>query len=153
MIAVGGEGKSTEIYYFNASDISSDDVVFDTTNVQTPEQKRAAVLELLSLGLLSDAEGNISESTKNKVLEVLGYGNLSAARDISSLHISKAEKENLRLSAGEEVRVESYDDHALHYTEHVRFLLSEEFAAKGDEEAKARVEKHLAGHTEFLNKK
>ncbi len=153
MIAVSGEGKSTEIYYFNASDISSDDVVFDTTNVQTPEQKRAAVLELLSLGLLSDGEGRISESTKNKVLEVLGFGNLSAARDISSLHIAKAEKENLRLLAGEEVQAETYDDHALHATEHIRFLLSEEFAAKGGAQTKARVERHLAEHTAFLDKK
>ncbi len=151
MIAVSGEGKSTEIYYFNASDISSDDVLFDTENVQTPEQRRAAVLELLSLGLLTDEEGKLSGNTKNKVLEALGYGNLSAARDISSLHIAKAERENLQMLAGEEAEAVPYDDHALHYTEHVRFLLSEEFATKGGAREKACVEAHLMQHKAYLD--
>ncbi|MBQ9081040.1 MAG: hypothetical protein IJY26_00185 [Clostridia bacterium] len=150
MVAMSGEGKSTEIFYFNAADISSDDIVFDTDTVQTPERKRAAVLELLSLGLLNDEDGKLSEYTKNKVLETLGYGNLSGARDISALHISKAEKENLRMMNGEDVEVEAYDEHRLHYTEHVRFLLSEEFSSKGGMPEKERIEAHVRQHMQQI---
>ncbi len=82
MVAMSGEGKSTEIFYFNAADISSDDITFNTDMAQTPERKRAALLELLSLGLLQEEDGKMSKDTKNKVLETLGYGNLSSVRDI-----------------------------------------------------------------------
>lgn len=150
MVAMSGEGKSTEIFYFNAADISSDDITFDTTLTQTPENKRAAVLELLSLGLLQGDDGKMSQDTKNKVLETLGYGNLSSARNISSLHIAKAEKENIRLMKGENLDVEEYDDHVLHYTEHVRFLLSEEFASNGGMSEKERIKEHLKRHIEMI---
>lgn len=153
MIAMSGEGKSTEVFYFNAADISSDDVSFTSESVQTPERKKNAVLELLSLGLLADEDGKLSRDTKNKVLETLGYGNLSSAKDISALHIAKAEKENLQLMHGEEVFPEEYDDHELHYAEHVRFLLSEEFASKGGATEKERIETHLKRHKEKMRER
>ncbi|MBP5242430.1 MAG: hypothetical protein J6Z36_01925, partial [Clostridia bacterium] len=84
--------------------------------------------------------------------EALGYGNFTNARDISALHISRAEKENLELLKGENAEAEAYDDHALHYTEHVRFLLSEEFASRGNEEAKKRIEEHMRKHKYYLSK-
>ncbi|MBO7736655.1 MAG: hypothetical protein J6S22_02330, partial [Clostridia bacterium] len=150
MISMSGEGKSTEIYYFNSADISSDDIVFETESVQTPEQRRTAVLDLLSLGLLNDENGKLSNHTKNMVLQTLGYGNLSDIRDISSMHITKAERENLSMMQGQEVEVESYDDHTLHYNEHVRFLLSEEFTSKGGMPEKSRIEAHLQKHLKYM---
>lgn len=147
---MSGEGRGTEAFYFDAADLSVEDVTIDCGTAQSPEQKRAAVLQLLELGLLSDDDGKLSKDAKNKILETLGYGNLSGIRDISALHISRAEKENILLSKGEEVRAESYDDHEAHYTEHVRFLLSEGF--DGNEETKARVERHICEHLEYEKK-
>ena len=45
------------------------------------------------------------------------------ARDISALHIAKASEENLDLKSAE-FMPDSYDEHGLHITEHIRFLLS-----------------------------
>ena len=150
MISMSGEGKSTEIYYFNSADISSDDIVFETESVQTPEQRRTAVLDLLSLGLLNDENGKLSNHTKKMVLQTLGYGNLSDVRDISAMHLTKAERENLSMMQGQEPDVESYDDHTLHYNEHVRFLLSEEFISKGGMPEKSRIEAHLQKHLKYM---
>jgi hypothetical protein len=92
-----GNAKLVKLFYFKASDISSDDVVFDTENEisQTPAQKKTAMLEMLRTGLLGDDNGVISLRTKGKILDILGYGSLDNAQDLASMHRSKAEKENI----------------------------------------------------------
>ena len=139
MTGISGE---TELYYFDASDISADDVEFETGYDRTPEQVKEDILNLLSLGLLKDSEGNISDEVKSRVLDALGYGSLENARDISYLHVRKAERENVLLAQGE-VEADEYDDHAVHRAEHLRALLS-----GGEENAatKARIVRHLESH-------
>ena len=148
---MGGEGKSTEIVYFNASDISAEDILFDTDNAASPEMRKSAALELLASGLLSDEIGAIPAETKKKVLDLLGYGNLCAAGDLSDLHIARADKENLTLARGEDAPVEEYDDHALHAAEHLRYLLCEEFGSSVSPQGKRALEEHLKKHRSFLS--
>lgn len=142
ILRMTGTGGSTELYYFDASDISADDVSFETEYDRTPQEKKEDMLHLLSLGLLKDGEGKLSDDTRNKVLDALGYGSLENARDITNLHLKKAERENILL-AQQDVEADEYDDHALHITEHTRALLS------GGEENKAtkeRIMRHLSSH-------
>ena len=145
MMRVAGKGSSVEIYYFNANDLSSDDVVFDTENelTYTPAQKKSLIYDMLSAGLLTDENGTMNQRTKAKVLEMLGFGSLYGAQDITNLHIERAQKENLALMQ-EEQNVESYDDHNVHVTEHTRALLSEDFSS--NLKAKQRIIKHLNAH-------
>ena len=142
LLRMTGTGGNTELYYFDASDISADDVVFETGYDRTPEETKEEILRLLSLGLLKDSEGNLSEETRNRILDALGYGSFENARDISRLHIAKAERENVLL-AHEDTEVAEYDDHALHILEHLRFLLS---GGERDAATKARVMRHLESH-------
>ena len=142
LLRMTGTGGNTELYYFDASDISADDVVFETGYDRTPEEMKEEILRLLSLGLLKDSEGNLSEETRNRILDALGYGSFENARDISRLHIAKAERENVLL-AHEDAEVAEYDDHALHILEHLRFLLS---GGERDAATKARVMRHLESH-------
>ncbi len=142
LLAMTGTGGHTELYYFDASDISADDVVFETGYDRTPEEVKEEILHLLSLGLLKDREGNLSDETRNRVLDALGYGSFENARDISRLHIAKAERENVLL-AQEDVEAAEYDDHALHTLEHLRFLLS---GGEQDAATKERVMRHLQTH-------
>ncbi len=142
LLRMTGTGGDTELCYFNASDISADDVTFDTAYDRTPEQAKEDLLQLLSLGLLKNADGTLSDDTRNRVLDALGYGSFENARDISRLHISKAEWENARL-AREDVDADEYDDHALHITEHLRYLLS---GGENDAATKARIMRHLEAH-------
>ncbi len=146
-----GEGKSVKLFYFNASDLSSDDIIFDTENelTQTPAQKKTAVLEMLSSGLLQDDSGRLSSRTKIKVLEILGYGSLSNAQDLITLHTQKAEKENIEL-IGLDLPVDEFDDHGVHVEEHLRKLLSLENEKLGESEYKTRIKNHVTLHKKLM---
>lgn len=143
-----GETGKVEMFYFKASDLSSDDVVFDTENELsfTPAQKKSAVYDLIKTGLLSDETGKMNERTKAKVLEMLGFGSIDNALDLEKLHINKAESENV---AGfkRPTAVDEYDDHALHVAEHTRFLLSSDSEdVRNDPTAKENALAHLREH-------
>lgn len=142
LLRMTGTGGNTELFYFDSSDISADDVQFTAGYDRTPEQTREEILSLLSLGLLKDEEGNISDDTRNKVLDALGFGSFENARDISALHLKKAERENLEL-AQRELTADDYDDHALHIVEHTRALLS---GGENDKATKERIMRHLESH-------
>lgn len=149
MMRVAGRGNSVELYYFNSGDLSSDDVVFDTENElsYTPAQKKSLIYDMLSAGLLTDESGNMSQRTKAKVLELLGFGTLSGAQDITNLHIEKAQRENISMMAKEEA-VEEFDEHELHITEHTRALLTEDFSC--NKKAKERILSHLNSHKTLM---
>lgn len=149
MLRVAGRGNSVELHYFNSSDLSSDDVVFDTENElsYTPAQKKSLIYDMLSAGLLSDENGFMSQLTKAKVLDLLGFGSLSGAQDITNLHVEKAQRENL-LMVNANAEVEEFDEHQIHITEHVRALLTEDYS--NNLKAKQRVMAHLKKHKLIL---
>ncbi len=148
LMRTAGENGKVELYYFNSSDLGSDDVIFDTESELsfTPAQKKSAVYELIGAGLLSDATGKMSERTKAKVLEILGFGSIDNTLDIENLHINKAAEENLS-GFKNPIEPDEYDDHKLHVAEHTRFLLSSESEAmRRDENAKKNAVEHLRKH-------
>lgn len=122
------ENNSVERFYFSASDICSDDIAFETENElsQSLAQKRANIFELLNSGLLSDENGKLSSSMRYKVLEMLGFGVNDSSYDITNLHISRARKENVCFSKGEDFSISEIDDHEIHEKEHIAYLLSSE---------------------------
>lgn len=149
-----GDGKQVKIFYFNSSDLSSDDIVFDTENeiTKTPAQKKTAILEMLQSGLLHDGNGKINSRTKVKLLEILGYGSLSNAQDVLSLHTQKAEKENIELFE-RELEVDELDEHDVHIEEHIRKLLSLDAEKLGKSPYKERIKAHINLHKkQIMNK-
>lgn len=142
MLRMTGSGGKTEMYYFDASDISADDIQFETGYEYTEEQKKQEVLSLLNLGLLYDKDGKLSDETRNRVLEALGYGSFENARDISHLHLKKAERENVTLRT-QACEADDYDDHELHIVEHTRALLS---GGEEDGAVKDRILRHIEDH-------
>ena len=148
LLRTAGEQGKVELYYFNSSDLGSDDVVFDTENElsYTPAQKKSAVYELIDAGLLTDDTGKLSERTKAKLLEILGFGSIDNTLDIESLHINKADEENLS-GFKKPIGVDEYDDHELHIAEHTRFLLSAESeGVRNNPETKKNALEHLRAH-------
>ena len=139
--------KSAEVFYFSASDVGSDDIVFETENElsDTPATRRTMLFDLLNAGVLTDENGKLSQSSKAKILSLMGFGNWSNAQDVTQLHISRAEKENLDVSS---VRALSVDDHAIHVEEHVRFILSNEDTL--DEATLAKLLSHVEEHRKLL---
>ena len=145
-----GENKRTQIYYFNAADLSVTDIQFETKEISSPEEKREVIFKLYEAGLLSDDDGKVSIENKNRILQAFGFGSFENARDISALHIAKAGEENLQLKS-QELAPDVFDAHALHITEHTRFLLSEEFKKCADkEQVKALFLAHIQLHKQQM---
>jgi predicted choloylglycine hydrolase len=79
----------------------------------------------------------------------MGFGSLDNANDLTNLHISKANAENLDI-AKKEVVAEEFDDHDIHILEHTRFLLSgSSELLKGN--TKEKLVKHLREHKAMKN--
>ncbi len=149
LLRMTGTGGKTELFYFDSSDISAEDVQFETGSERTPQQFKEDILQLYSLGLLKDKDGNLSDDLRNRLLEALGYGSFDSARDISGLHIKKAERENLIL-AERDAEADEYDDHELHIAEHTRALLS---GAEENGAVKERISRHIASHRQFIERR
>lgn len=150
LMTMTGENKKTQVHYFNAADLAVNDVQFETQESTSSEEKKETILRLFEAGVLSGEDGKLTTENKNRILEAFGFGSFENARDISALHIAKAGEENLELKT-QEVAVDEYDEHALHITEHTRFLLSDEFKRMARrEELKKRYVAHIAEHKNAL---
>lgn len=152
-----GKDGSIEMFYFGKSDISSDDIIFQTENEigETKAQKRSLIFELLNANLLSDENGKMSTRVKAKILEMLGFGMWDSQYDLEELHMRKAGKENLSIIEMQNVDDPlEIDNHALHIDEHIAFMLSEEFyrASKQNAKLKEIMLEHIKKHKEFLKK-
>lgn len=139
--------RSAEIFYFTSRDIGSDDIVFETENelTDTPATRRTMLFDLLNAGVLTDKNGQLTQSSKAKILSLMGFGNWDNAQDTTQLHIARAEKENLDIACAEVLAV---DDHALHIEEHTRYVLSAEDAL--DKSVARRIIDHIGQHKKML---
>ncbi|MGN1208337.1 MAG: hypothetical protein ACI4TI_02610 [Christensenellales bacterium] len=150
-----GKDGSIEMFYFGNSDISSDDIVFQTeTEIgETKAQKRSLIFELLDKGLLQSDDGKLTTRIKAKTLEMLGFGMWDSQYDLEELHMKKAGKENLSLLKNHSVENPLLvDNHELHIDEHVAFMLGEEYAKafKLAPEIENVMLCHIKQHKEFL---
>ena len=149
-----GKDGSIEMFYYNKSDISSDDIVFDTESElgETKAQKRSLIFELLNAGLLYNEDGKLTTRIKAKTLEMLGFGMWDSQYDLEELHMKKAGKENLSLINTSEVEEAlEIDNHSLHIDEHIAFMLGEEFNrnVKLKPQIKEIMLRHIRQHKEF----
>lgn len=136
-----------EMLYWKNSDLNCEDIVFETENEasQTLAQKRSMIYEIIGAGLLNDADGNMSISTRQKVLEQLGFGILETSKDAKTLHKNRANKENYGLlSSGEMSSPKIIDEHEIHINEHICFALSKDF--EDEVEKNPQVEKIMFDH-------
>lgn len=152
LIKVAGEDGSIDVIFFEKADICADDIVFETENelAETPAQRKNMILEMLKTGLLTDENGRLSAYTKSKILEQLGYGGVENTNQLTSLQIKRAALENFELITKGE-NPSNIDDHDLHISEHVKFVLSSEFNAKKYQSAKDKYFEHINAHKQFKN--
>ena len=145
-----GDNGDIEVFYFTASDISSDDIIFETGNEvgETVAQKRSMVFDLLNAGLLHDENGKLSNRMRVKALDLLGFGVWENAQDINDLHLKKASNENLKFMEGKILEPLEVDDHDIHITEHTALLLGSEFCKKAEKNNKLieNVLQHIRLH-------
>ena len=147
---VGDHGE-LEVMYFSSSDITSDEVEFETDTElnESLAQRRSMVFELLNAGLLSDENGKLSNRMRIKALELLGFGVWESAQDINELHEKKASSENAKMILGEAVQVKEIDDHDLHINEHIAFMLGGEYEKKQTQDIERMFLEHIRQHKKF----
>ncbi len=143
---VMGDNGELEVFYFVGSDISSEDIVFesDTEITESLAQRRSMVFELLNAGLLQDENGKLSNRMRLKALDLLGFGIWENSQDLNELHTKKASAENLDLIKNKEVNVCEIDNHDLHINEHIAFMLGSEY--KNRYEIDKNIEKQFLKH-------
>ena len=149
-----GDNGSIELFYWKGSDINSEEVIFETENEmnETLAQKRSMIFEILNAGLLHDENGTLSNSMRSKVLEQLGFGIWETSQDMKALQTNNATKENLQLITSLEIREpQEIDDHDLHISEHIAFMLGSEFdkANKKTSKISELLLEHIRTHRKF----
>ena len=150
------ENGKVEMLHWSNSNITSEDVVFETENEinQTIAQRRNMVFDLFKSGLFNDENGVLKNSIRQKLLEQLGFGMWETMQDAQTLQINRADVENYDLiEKGVMEDPSEIDDHALHINEHICYVLGKEFnkLANKDELKKVIVD-HIKKHKELLKK-
>jgi len=76
--AVGDDGMQ-ELVAWSKSDLSSDDIIFETESElsNTPAARQSVLLDLLGAGLLNDQDGRLSNAVRRKILDTLGFNNFA----------------------------------------------------------------------------
>jgi hypothetical protein len=152
LMKYAGSNDSLSLFYFKASDITSDDVILEADSEinLSPAQRRSVIYDMMDRGLFSDEDGRISRTTKNKILQMLGYADLGGERDLDELHRVRCGEENLKLKSGD-VEVKSYDDHEIHINEHTAFLLSESLEKNVEKRIVCHIQEHKRKILEEIN--
>ena len=147
---LAGENGAMQLKSFSASDLTAEDLTFETDNElnDTLANRRNMVLQLVQLGVLQDKEGNMSERSKSRVLELLGFGNWENAADLADCQRDAAIRENTALKeSGKRPELTDVDDDALHIEEHTKAMLSQSL---GKREVDV-LGKHIAEHRARLS--
>ncbi|MBQ8451568.1 MAG: hypothetical protein IJ538_02195 [Clostridia bacterium] len=138
-----------KIYYWNNSNITSDDVIFETKNelLDDASTKEELAIKLLEKGLFNDSNGKILETNKSKLLDLFGFKDWVTEKSIDECQKERAQKENLKL-----IKLNSpleIDDHKIHINEHIKFLITlkdEDF----DTNFEKKLLQHINEHKKFL---
>ena len=107
------------------------------------------VFDLLNAGLLQDENGKLSNRMRVKALELLGFGVWENAQDINEIHTKRASKENAMLLEGKMPEPTELDNHEIHISEHIAFILSGDYSEK---QQKSMIE-HIRMHKAMLRVK
>lgn len=146
---IAGENGEPELTYFCGNDLQCEDIVFNTQDdvSESVADRRNMVLELIRMGVLTEADGSVSPRTKVKVLEMLGIGNWESAKDVDETQRKRAMRENLALGK-ERPSACPYDNHAIHIDEHVKCLLED--SVLKDEKLYKEMDAHIKEHQMFV---
>ena len=141
---------SLEMFYWTRNDVSSDDITIDTKNSldESNINKKEIIISLLSKGLFTDSNGQISNQTKEKILTYLGFDNWCSFDEIGELQKKRADKENLKLIKLEDPL--DIDDDKIHIEQHTKFIIQDN--NKLDQKFITGLLKHIQKHKEKLNK-
>ena len=108
------------------------------------------IYEILSSGILQNEDGKLPNTTRQKIIDMLGLGVYDMDNDESSLQVKYAQKENLEFAESDkQISVQEIDDHDLHIKEHICFLLGAEGEKLKQNGKYEKVLEHIREHKKF----
>lgn len=134
--------------------INSYDVEFVAENelLFGEDAQRQRFFEAFNMGLFTDEQGRIPERVKHKALEMMKVGNYSEILNINTLQLQAAQRENAFLENDILPEISEFDDHQIHYEEHLRYILQMHF--KYFKKAKPNLanimEEHIKQHRQKI---
>ncbi len=156
LLKISNTNGDCDVAYWSKSDLSGEDIEFASENDTggSLSSRQEQIIQLLSLGLLSNNEGKISDSVRVKILEMFGLGEWEGSTDESVLQKNYADNENLKLSENEEYEVEVLEihNHEMHISRHIAFMLDKQFenAKKRNPKIKEIFLSHIREHKKLL---
>ena len=155
LMKICNSNGKTEVICWKNSDIGSNEIEFDVQSEigESLSSKREQILKLMSAGLLQDNDGKMSNSLRVKVLELFGLGVWEGSTDESVLQKNYADKENYLLANDPaKVEVSEIDNHEIHVSRHVAFMLEDEFFELKEKNPliKEMFLAHIRAHKQFM---
>ena len=132
-------------YYIDKGALCSDDIYLENENelLYSRRQKREAVMNLYTSGLLADEKGGLRAATKEKLLTLFGFRDLDYRKGVSRLQEQRAQQEN-EIIRKKGADITEIDDDVIHIDEHTRYALGE--YDELNEEEKSRIFAHIKAH-------
>ena len=131
LLKLSNNNGECEVVYWKNSDLGCEELEFVSDNElgESVSSKREQILKLMEAGLLADSDGKTSNSLRVKVLELFGLGVWEGNTDETVLQKNYADNENFKLLNNEkDVEVLEIDNHEIHISRHISFMLDKEYA-------------------------
>ena len=155
LLKLSNNNGECEVVYWKNSDLGCEELEFVSDNElgESVSSKREQILKLMEAGLLADSDGKTSNSLRVKVLELFGLGVWEGNTDETVLQKNYADNENFKLLNNEkDVEVLEIDNHEIHISRHISFMLDREYsnAKKEDSSLQERFLNHIRKHKEEI---
>ncbi len=148
-----GENEEAEVLYWNAEQINSFEVIFDTENELKDSQSKRfdRFLTAIENGLYANEEGKIPRKVLRKARQSMGMDAFGVILE-EDLQEQNARRENLMFEKGGELSVTALDDHTIHLEEHRLYALQKTFydMVKRNPQKAERMYAHIAMHENAL---
>ena len=153
LVRTYSETGALEVAHFSKANITGQLDVHVSTETGITRSKSAMVqlvMDLNEAGIITDP---------SHVLRLIQMPGMDFLTEAFNVDTRQAQRENEYLQLGEEVQVNTFDNHAVHVSEHDNFRKSSEYdklkrlAAAGDPEAMAIIantDAHVAAHNELV---
>jgi hypothetical protein len=144
-IKVVGDDLSFDVVTFGASQLAGNTDVRVEAGSALPASrsaKQATALELFKLGAFGPPG---SPEASQKLLEILDMSGIDKALEEWRVDQRQAQRENIRMAAGQPLEIHNFDNHQRHTIVHNRFRKGQKFESL-DPQIQAIFEQHVMMH-------
>lgn len=129
VLRTAGYNNLSDVIVWTGDDVTSYDVEFAAQNELTEsyEAQKQKFLQGYSMGLFTDENGKIPLRVRRRAQEFLNLDYAIDIVDTETLQEEKAKRENVLFERKVIPVIEEYDDHRIHYEEHMRYALQTKF--------------------------